>query len=53
MSNGEALIQSSVSDNGQGSATIMRQIAADTLGNDVKLVHMEWADSQFPLWLLH
>lgn len=46
--NGEVVIQSSVSDNGQGSATIMRQIAADALSIDVKQVHMEWADSRFP-----
>lgn len=46
--NGEVVIESSVSDNGQGSATIMRQIAADALGIDVKEVHLEWADSRFP-----
>jgi xanthine dehydrogenase YagR molybdenum-binding subunit len=47
--NGKVLIQSSVSDNGQGSATILTQIAADALGVDLSQVKIEWADSEFPM----
>ncbi|WP_299288216.1 xanthine dehydrogenase family protein molybdopterin-binding subunit [uncultured Mucilaginibacter sp.] len=46
---GKVLIQSSVSDNGQGSATILTQIAADALGVDLSQIQIEWADSKFPM----
>lgn len=46
---GNALIQSSVSDNGQGSATILSQIAADALGVDLSRIKIAWADSEFPI----
>lgn len=45
---GSLLIRSSVADTGPGSATIMTQIAADTLQLDINKVLFEWADSDFP-----
>lgn len=46
---GKVLIQSSVSDNGQGSATILTQIAADALGVNPSQIKIEWANSEFPM----
>ena len=45
---GTVLIQTSVADTGPGSATIMTQIAAETLGLNVEQVLFEWGDSRFP-----
>jgi len=46
---GTVLVQTSVADVGPGSATIMTQIAAETLGLDMQKVKFEWGNSSFPL----
>ena len=45
---GSVLVQTSVADNGQGSATIFTQIAAETLDLDLNKVTFEWGNSTFP-----
>ena len=46
---GSALIQTSATDIGPGTATILAQIAADTLGLPLERVHCELGDSAFPV----
>ena len=46
--NGNVLVQSATCDQGTGSYTIMRQIAADTLGMPIELVRFELGDTQMP-----
>jgi len=49
LSDGSVVVQTSVADVGPGSATIMTQIAAETLGVDMQKVKFAWGDSSFPL----
>ncbi|HTK05940.1 MAG TPA: xanthine dehydrogenase family protein molybdopterin-binding subunit [Ktedonobacteraceae bacterium] len=46
---GDVLVQSATCDQGTGSYTIMRQIAAETLGVPFERVHFELGDTQLPL----
>jgi xanthine dehydrogenase YagR molybdenum-binding subunit len=46
--NGDLLVQSATCDQGTGSYTIMRQIAAETLGIAVERVRFELGDTQMP-----
>jgi xanthine dehydrogenase YagR molybdenum-binding subunit len=48
LANGNALIQTSATDIGPGTATILAQIAADTLGLPLARIHCELGDSAFP-----
>ncbi len=45
---GSVLVRSSVADNGQGSATIFTQVAAEALDLDLVKVSFEWGNSLFP-----
>ncbi|SDK19948.1 xanthine dehydrogenase YagR molybdenum-binding subunit [Catalinimonas alkaloidigena] len=45
---GLVLVQTSVADTGPGSATVMAQIAADTLDLDFEKIRFEWGDSSLP-----
>jgi len=46
---GTVLVQTSMADVGPGSATIMTQIAAETLGLDIQKIKFGWGDSSFPM----
>ena len=45
---GNVLVQSATCDQGTGSYTIMRQIAADTLGMPISAIRFELGDTQMP-----
>jgi len=45
---GTFILKSSVADVGPGSATIMTQIAADTLDIDMEKIKLEWGNSLYP-----